>query len=167
MEQSRPSKFLRLQSSLEILVLVGCEAQISVPFCSCLFLSLIEGQYTEVDEFASDCRLVIENCRSYYGGREEGRLFIEQAEQLGKVLNQQLDAFNRYLKSTPGTDLKAKAATKMSPTGPCLFPKPPVSLLMSILEDLRACNYTDKGTKVRSISRCSCPCFVDITSWFV
>lgn len=101
-----------------------------------------------MDEFSADCRLVIENCRAYYGGREDGRLFIEQAEQLGKVLNQQLEAFNRYLKSTPGTELKTKAAAKMSPTGPSLFPKPPVSVLMSVLEDLRACNYTDKGTKV-------------------
>lgn len=104
-----------------------------------------------MDEFASDCRLVIENCRSYYGGREEGRLFIEQAEQLGKVLNQQLDAFNRYLKSSPGTELKTKATTKMSPTAPPTFPKPPVSVLMNVLNDLRACNYTDKGTKVCSM----------------
>ena len=113
-----------------------------------MFSSLIEGHYKEVDEFATDCRLVIENCRSYYGDKQDGAAFIDQAEQLGKVLNQQLDAFNRYLKSTPGTDMKAKAAAKMSPTGPSLFPKPPVSVLMGVLEELRALNYTDKGTKV-------------------
>lgn len=111
--------------------------------------SLIEGQYQTVDEFATDCRLVIENCKTFYGGRgEDGRLFIEQAEELNKVLTQQLEAFNRYLKSPPGLDLKARAAAKMSPNAPPLFPKPPPQVLVNVLEDLRALSYTDKATKV-------------------
>jgi Bromodomain len=116
--------------------------------------SLIEGVYQNVEEFASDCRLVIENCRTFYGGREDGRLFIDHADQLNKVLSQQLDAFDRYLKSPPGLDLKAKAVAKKSPNGPPLFPKPPVSVLMNVLEDLRALNYTDKATKVGNYSLC-------------
>ncbi|CAB9496173.1 Bromodomain-containing factor 1 [Seminavis robusta] len=110
--------------------------------------NLIEGIYQNVDEFASDCRLVIENCRTFYGGREDGKLFIDQADQLKRVLTQQLDAFDRYLKSSPGLELKAKATTKKSPNGPALFPKPPDSLLTSILDELRAMKYTDKATKI-------------------
>ena len=109
---------------------------------------MLEGHYQNVDEFSSDCRLVIENCKTFYGGREEGKLFIDQAEQLNKVLTQQLDAFYRYLKSPPGLELKAKAAAKMSPNAPPIFPKPPPAVLMHVLEDLRALSYTDKVTKV-------------------
>jgi hypothetical protein len=110
--------------------------------------------YQNVEEFASDCRLVIENCRTFYGGREDGRLFIDHADQLNKVLSQQLDAFDRYLKSPPGLDHKAKALEKKSPIGPPLFPKPPVPVLMNVLEDMRDLNYTDKATKVGNHSLC-------------
>jgi len=64
------------------------------------------------------------------------------------VLTQQLDAFNRFLSSPPGLQLKAQAAEKMSPTGPPLFPKPPASVLLGVLQELRTLSYTDKATKV-------------------
>ena len=111
------------------------------------FFSLLEGQYQTVDEFATDCRLVIENTKTFYGGRDEGVIFIEHAEQLNRVLTQQLDAFNRFLTSNPGLQLKAKAAAKMSPNGPPLFPKPTVAALMGVLADMRDLSYTDKATK--------------------
>lgn len=106
-----------------------------------------------MDEFATDCRLVIENTKTFYGGREDGRIFIDQAEELNRVLTQQLDAFNRYLSSSAGLQLKAKAAAKVSPTAPPLFPKPPVAALMGVLEDMRGLSYTDKATKV-------CVCYI-------
>lgn len=108
-----------------------------------------------MDAFAVDCRLVIENCKTYYGGRDDGRIFIEQAERLNTVLNQQLEALYRYTKSAPGLESKAKSIANASPSTPPLFPKPPVSLLMSILDDLRGCKYTDKGTRVRHCCMCT------------
>ena len=109
---------------------------------------MLEGQYQTVDEFATDCRLVIENTKTFYGGREDGLIFIEQAEQLNRVLTQQLDAFNRFLSSNPGLQLKAAAAAKLSPSAPPLFPKPTVAALMGVLADMRDLSYTDKATKV-------------------
>lgn len=32
---------------------------------------LLEGQYTKLDQFESDCKLVISNCLAYYGGKAE------------------------------------------------------------------------------------------------
>lgn len=110
--------------------------------------NLLEGVYQSVDEFATDCRLVIENTKIFYGGREDGLVFIEQAEELSRVLKQQLDAFNRFLSSSPGLQLKAKAAAKVSPSAPPLFPKPPGAVMIGVLEDLRALSYTDKATKI-------------------
>lgn len=112
--------------------------------------NLIEGQYQMVDEFIADCKLVVENCKNYYGAREDGKFFIEQADRLNTVLTQQLESLSRYLKSPPGLELKAKMSAKMSANGPPLFLKPPASLLLQVLEDLRGMSYTDKATKVSS-----------------
>lgn len=102
-----------------------------------------------MDEFFADCKLVTENCKLYYGGREDGKIFYDQAERLNSVLQQQIDSFVRYIKSPPGMELKAKMSAKMSPNGPPLFPEPTPDVLMQVLEDLRSLSYTDKSTKVR------------------
>ena len=101
-----------------------------------------------MDEFADDCRLVLQNCTTYYGGREEGRIFVEQAERLNTVLSQQLDALYRYTKSAPGTEAKVKAIARGSPTADPIFPTPPPTFFLAVLEDLRGSNYTDKATRV-------------------
>ena len=111
---------------------------------------LIEGQYTSADQFAADCRLVLDNCHIYYGGRDDGKVFTEQANRLAQVLNQQLDALNRYLKSTTGEQQRKAAATSVTTV---TLPKPPVPLLQSVLEDLRGMKYTDKATKVSVCSK--------------
>jgi Bromodomain len=112
--------------------------------------NLIEGEYTSVEKFGADCRLVIENCMAYYGEREDGKIFTEMANRLNDVLQQQLDALTRYLKSPAGEPLKSRAATAVTIFS---LPKPPIPLLMGTLEELRALKYTDRGTKVR---QCYC-----------
>ena len=116
--------------------------------------NLIEGEYTSIEQFVADCRLVIENCTAYYGGREEGRVFADQANRLKEVLQQQLDALTRYLKSPGGEQLKSRAASAASTFS---LPKPPIPLLQSTIDELRALNYTDKATKVCMSCMCNLP----------
>ena len=116
---------------------------------------LIEGQYRNVDEFQKDCKLVLENCVAYYGGREDGKLFVEQANRLKAVLQQQLDALNRYIKSPAGQSAQKQAQLQ---TTLLSFPKPPISLMLSIIEEMRALKYTDKDTKVKLSMRCWWTC---------
>ena len=106
---------------------------------------LIEGQYTTLDQFAQDCLLVIDNCNTYYGGREDSKIFTDQANRLKEVLTQQLDALSRYLKSSAG-DAQKKAAQSVVVNSS--LPKPPIPLLQSTLDELRALKYTDKATKI-------------------
>jgi hypothetical protein len=106
---------------------------------------LIEGQYTSVDQFAADCMLVIDNCNTYYGGREDSKIFTDQANRLKEVLTQQLEALNRYLRSTAGEAQKKVAQTTVVNSA---LPKPPIPLLQSTLDELRVLKYTDKATKI-------------------
>jgi hypothetical protein len=84
---------------------------------------------------------------AYYGGQKDGKIFTDQANRLKDVLQQQLDALNRYLKAPAGESLRRQAqlaATTMT------LPKPPIPVLLAIIEELRALKYTDKATKVRT-----------------
>ncbi|VEU40194.1 unnamed protein product [Pseudo-nitzschia multistriata] len=107
---------------------------------------LMEGQYTTLDQFESDCKLVISNCMAYYGEKTESKSFCDQAQRLNQVLQQQLDALNRYVKSSAG--LAAANKAKLGVSTATLLPKPPMSLLLKILADLREQKYTDKATKI-------------------
>lgn len=107
---------------------------------------LIEGQYTGISQFEADCKLVIDNCNSYYGGRDDGRVFTEQAGRLRDTLRQQLSSLNRYVKSPAGESLKRQSQMSISAVH---FPKPPIPLLLNMIEELRSLKYTDKATKVR------------------
>jgi hypothetical protein len=109
---------------------------------------LIEGQYTSFDQFEADCRLVVDNCMAYYGGKPDGKVFTDQANRLKDVLQQQLEKTKKYLKSPAGMSLKNQAQVAVSTT---TLPKPPIPLLLKIIEELRAVKYTDKATKVRSL----------------
>mmetsp|Transcript_14231 Transcript_14231/g.39477 ORF Transcript_14231/g.39477 Transcript_14231/m.39477 type:complete len:1298 (-) Transcript_14231:2626-6519(-) len=105
--------------------------------------NLLEGRYKAVADFASDCKLIVQNCNTYYSGREDGRVFVEQANRLETVMNQQLEQLMRYDKSTKANSDRIKASNvRLS------IPRPPVTTLTGILDDLRALNYTDKGTKI-------------------
>lgn len=106
---------------------------------------LVEGHYTTVEQFESDCKLVIQNCMAYNGSKPENKSFCQQATRLNDVLQQQLEALNRYLKSPAG--LAAKRAAELS-IATTTLPKPPIQLLSSVLEELRETKYTDKQTKI-------------------
>mmetsp|Transcript_2497 Transcript_2497/g.6005 ORF Transcript_2497/g.6005 Transcript_2497/m.6005 type:complete len:1362 (+) Transcript_2497:369-4454(+) len=107
---------------------------------------LMEGQYTTLEEFETDCKLVISNCMAYYGGKPESQMFCNQASRLNQVLEQQLGGLNRYVKSSSGL-LAQKSATLGISTA-TLLPKPPIPLLLNILAELRDQKYTDKATKI-------------------
>lgn len=104
--------------------------------------NLLEGKYQVVDEFCNDCRLVLNNCVTYYNGREDGKLYMEQANRLNEVLSQQLEQLTRYVKSSRGAADQARAAATV------MLDVPPVPALVSVLEELRALKYTDKATKI-------------------
>lgn len=108
---------------------------------------LIEGHYQTVEAFSADCRLVIGNCMSYYGGRADGREIIEQATRLNVLLSQQLEALAKYDQSPQAESSKAKYPSPST----VKLDKPPDSLLMSILTEFRSVQYTDKATQVRTV----------------
>mmetsp|Transcript_7952 Transcript_7952/g.23484 ORF Transcript_7952/g.23484 Transcript_7952/m.23484 type:complete len:993 (-) Transcript_7952:81-3059(-) len=111
---------------------------------------LMEGQYTTLEKFESDCKLVISNCMAYYGEKAEekaeSKVYCDQAQRLNRVLQQQLDALNRYVKSSAGTAAANKANVGVSTA--TLLPKPHIPTLLKILGDLRDLKYTDKATKI-------------------
>jgi hypothetical protein len=108
---------------------------------------LIEEHYQTVEAFAADCRLVVGNCMSYYGGRADGREIIEQANRLNGMLSQQLDALTRYDQSPTGAAAKSSASSYAT----VKLEKPPEALLMSILAEMRSVQYTDKATQVANL----------------
>lgn len=105
--------------------------------------NLLEGRYQSVAEFASDCRLIIQNTKTYYGDKEDGKVYVEQAERLDQVLSQQLDQLARYDKSSKAQLDKERAHQSETPVV-----TPPVPMLLSIMEEMRALKYTDSATKI-------------------
>jgi len=101
---------------------------------------LLEGRYHTVDEFCSDCKLVVTNCLKYYEGRDDGRLYTDQASRLRECLGRPLEQLVRYAKSIKGISDCSKIIQPLS--------RPPVGLLTDCLQELRALTYTDKATKI-------------------
>jgi hypothetical protein len=108
--------------------------------------NLIEGRYSTLAEFEADCKLVLENCITYYGGQPDSKVFTDQATRLKAVLQTQLDGLNRYIKSSKGQTQQREAQMAVATVH---FPKPPIPLLLGIVEEMKALKYTDKMTKVR------------------
>ena len=101
--------------------------------------NLVTGVYTSVSQFASDCRLVIANCIQYNSATPEDngtRSALPQANRLNSVLSTQLTQLERY-------DSKPRPQTPFKPP-----PPPPQEVMLSVLEDLRALQYTDKTTRI-------------------
>lgn len=109
--------------------------------------NLMEGVYTSVSAFCADCRLVLQNCYTYYSGKPEGELFVSLAKRLEALMTQQLDALQRFNDSPRGQ--KAAAVANVSIVAPS---QPPQDLLLGILGDLRHLTYMDKFTKVRRVT---------------
>ena len=104
--------------------------------------NLLEARYRTVEEFSNDCRLVLNNCKTYYGDKQGGKAYIDYADRLNEVLSLQLDQLARYAQSSRG---KADEKKSMLPVE---LPQPSSPLLLSVLEEMRALTYTDKGTKI-------------------
>ncbi|KAG7345526.1 bromodomain containing protein [Nitzschia inconspicua] len=106
---------------------------------------LMEGYYSGVEEFETDCKLVIENCMKFNGQNPESKRYCEQAQRLYEVMQQQLDNLKRYIKSSAGQN--AEKAFKLA-VSLCTLPKPAIPVLLSVLAELRELKYTDKFTKI-------------------
>jgi hypothetical protein len=78
-------------------------------------------------------------------------MFTDQAGRLNAVLQQQMTALKKYIKSPPGEALRRSAQNAVNTV---TLPKPPIHLLLGILEELRILKYTDKATKVRVLPSC-------------
>ena len=104
--------------------------------------NLLGARYQTVDAFANDCRLVLANCRTYYGNRVDGAIYMEQANRLNEYLTRQLDQLARYVKSSKG------ASDRLRSVQPVVLPRPPPALLTSIVAELRALKFADKATKI-------------------
>jgi len=111
---------------------------------------LFEGTYQSVGAFVSDCRLIVENCRSYYGDKANGdgedassaASFVEQAGRLHDLMAQQMGALVRYDQSA------AAAQAKVAPVAPIRIARPTVAFMSNMVTELRATKYTDKYTKL-------------------
>lgn len=47
--------------------------------------NLVEGVYENLSEFSSDCRLVIQNTKTFYGDKADSKVYVDQAERLDQV----------------------------------------------------------------------------------
>jgi Bromodomain len=106
--------------------------------------NLIEGRYQSIAAFTADCRLVIENCLTYYGSRPDGNEFTQQATHLKALMSQQLVALTRYDESPSAKTARLSAVSWQT----VRLAKPPETLLLSILTELREVQYTDRLTKL-------------------
>lgn len=104
--------------------------------------SLLEGRYQSIDQFASDCLLVLSNCHSYY---PSGHVYCEQATRLNEYLTRQLDQLARYVKSPKGSSDRIKSAQPVSFSNNKTYPS---RLWTEVVADIRALTYTDKATKI-------------------
>lgn len=105
--------------------------------------NLITGGYDSSEDFAADCRLVTDNCRSFYEGTEDGPVFLEKVNRLQQTMDKQLAQLSSYEKSDKGAKAREKARTKM-----ITIKKPDKEFLRDIMRDLRATTYTDKLAKI-------------------
>ena len=115
--------------------------------------NLIEGRYQTTEAFANDCRLVVQNCQTYYQGKEESRVFLDQAMRLNECLSTQVSQLARYDKSMKGESERRKLQQLITNptriTHELILPnQPPMAIYLGILEELRSMKYTDKGTKI-------------------
>ncbi len=104
--------------------------------------NLLEGSYQSVNSFVCDCKLISENCKNFYKGRDDGELFTKQATILEKFVSVQCGSLARYDQSSEGSN------AKKAPITPRKLLRPPKDFLLSIVEGLRKTVYTDRYTKV-------------------
>jgi len=101
---------------------------------------LVAGKYTTVAAFAADCRRVVENCRTYYAGNEEGESLCEQANRLMISMDKKLGPMLAKEKS----GALAKEWDKENIT----IKRPEKDFLRNIMRELREATYTDSVVKI-------------------
>ena len=104
---------------------------------------LITGNYPSVAAFVENCRGVVENCRAFYHGDAEGKVFVDRANRLNESMETTLGDLVLFDQSPEGTKAREKFASKYT-----TIKKPDKEFLKDIMRELRAATYTDKGTRI-------------------
>jgi Bromodomain len=129
---------------------------------------LVTGVYQTVEAFCLDCERIIANCRLYYAGRDDGTIFLDQAEALDKVMKTQLNQLRAFDRKRGPAERQKLIDNAKTITARLILPKrPPPALYWSVLEELRAQKYTDKATKITEPATGpfeDLPAFADYTS---
>jgi hypothetical protein len=111
---------------------------------------LVTGCYDSPNEFVSDCRSVVSNCKAFYCEEGDESTFMNsRANRLRDVMDPLLDKLLKFDSSAKGTVAKEKAFLR------CMtIKKPDKKFLKEIMVELRATEYTDKQAKVRGLYCC-------------
>ena len=109
--------------------------------------NLLTGRYNNCGRFAVDCQQVLENCRVYHAGSDEGASLCEQANRLQVSMDRSLGPLLASEQSGAAAKAREKAASKF-----IVIKRPEKDLLRSIVSELREATYTDKTVQY-SISR--------------
>eukprot|EP00571_Detonula_confervacea_P006186 CAMPEP_0172316206 /NCGR_PEP_ID=MMETSP1058-20130122/27507_1 /TAXON_ID=83371 /ORGANISM="Detonula confervacea, Strain CCMP 353" /LENGTH=1200 /DNA_ID=CAMNT_0013030463 /DNA_START=35 /DNA_END=3637 /DNA_ORIENTATION=+ len=104
---------------------------------------LMAGHYNSVGAFVADCRRIVENCRAFYAGDEEGASLCEKANRLHGSMEKNLDPLIDFDQSDKGAKAKERAAPKY-----IVIKRPEKDFLKNIMRELRAAKYTDKSTRL-------------------
>jgi len=104
--------------------------------------NLIGGKYKTVLEFATDCRLVATNCKTFYNGKLEGKELIDKANRLDMVMEKTLNMLLK-LDAKNGSKAREKANKKY-----ISIKRPEKEFLKGIMTELRVATYTDKSAKI-------------------
>ena len=104
---------------------------------------LVAGKYTTVAAFAADCRRVVENCRTYYAGNDEGISLCEQANRLMISMDKKLGPMLAKEKSGALAKEWDKEMTKY-----ITIKRPEKDFLRNIMRELREATYTDSVVKI-------------------
>lgn len=102
--------------------------------------NLVTGRYSSVMKFASDCKQVVDNCRTFYAGNEEGAALCEQANRL-------LTCIMKHLTPLLEAEKKNRSST-FTPKQAMTIKRPKKEFLKEVMRELRATTYTDKTVKI-------------------
>jgi hypothetical protein len=109
---------------------------------------LTTGCYDSPDEFVSDCRLVVSNCKDYYTEEgDESAFMVTRANRLKDAMEPLLEKLLKFDSSPKGTAAKEKAFLK------CMtIKRPDKKFLKELMMELRATEYTDKQAKITEMA---------------
>lgn len=104
--------------------------------------------YDTPNDFVSDCRLVVSNCKAYYNEEnDESTFMLTRAKRLEDVMEPLLEKLLKFDSSAKGTAAREKAFLR------CMtIKRPEKKFLKDILDELRAAEYTDKQTKITEMA---------------